>query len=582
VCRRPRLTRTQATLSLKNFSRVIAAAAISLFATAPAAHAQSPLDPAFGDGGAISPAAGSFQVADVVVPGTGPREGWIVSVGGRSTDCCLTPFVGIREPDGQAAAGGSVAKLPVPLVAGIGGQYLSEVDVAPDGKVVVIGRHATMNQSWTFAARYGLDGTLDTGSDSDPGVAFGPNGQGFVQLADGSSTSMDLRVIQSGSGAGDVIVALKDTLQRLSSSGQQLWARELRFGPPPSGTPAADNHRVSAIDLRADGDLVVVGHQTVSYSPISETENDYATTGVLRYGADGTQRMSFGNGGLASLPVVGPSASARLSIDDAGRPVVGRHGYVQSVARLVITRLTPTGDPDPAFGVNGSAQLPLSGGGAQSFYFWGGIDTRQNRVYGIGTAQLSGERSAAVAAFALRPDGSPDPALGSDGIAVADRPAQRVYGYEIALQDAGILGAGNWPYTAADPSGHALVRFRYDGGDDDDAGEGGGVAGVASSGRGIQVHKLISPRTRAKLAARGILALVSCELDCRALLQVRVSRRAADEMGLSSRVVASGSRRVDAGRKRWMVARLTGEARRALRTYTGGGNFKVNVRGVAP
>lgn len=557
-------------------------AALALCAVTPAAYAQSPLDQSFGEGGAISPAAGDFQVADVVVPESGPRAGWIVSVGARSTDCCITPFLGIREPGGQPAAGGTSLHLPFPRVAGVGGQYLTAVDVAPDGKVVVLGRHATYNQFLVFAARYGLDGTLDTDGDSDPGVAFGPDGQGFVELAEGSSNAMDLKVIQSGAGAGDVFVALDDTLRRLSGTGDQLWTRQLRFGPPPAGTPVREIHSVSAIDHGPDGDVLVAGHQSVSYSPNAETEDDYEAIGVLRYGASGAQRISFGNGGMAQLPVSGRFTTESLSVDDSGRPVVGRHGYVDRVSRFAVTRLTPAGDPDPSFGVDGSAQLPARGGGAESFFFWGGIETREDHVYGIGSAGLGGERSSAMVAFALRSDGSLDTRFGTDGFAVADQPSRRVYGYEIALQEEGIVGAGNWVYTAADPSGHALARFRYDGGNDGDDGSGGVAGGVASSGRGIRVHKLLSPRSARKLASRGFRALVSCSQDCRAVLEVRVTKGVAAEMGLRGTLVAQGSRRLQAERRGWVIAGLTARAKRALRTYTGGGNFKVKVRGVAP
>jgi hypothetical protein len=456
------------------------------------------------------------------------------------------------------------------------------VDVAPDGKVVVLGRHATMNESWTFAARYGLDGTLDTDTDSDPGVAFGPNGQGFVQLADGASSRRDLEVIKSGSGAGDVLVALDGTLSRLSSEGQQVWTRQLRFGPPPPGAPAAETHRADAVELGPGGEVLVVGHQTVTYSPISDHEDDYTAGGVLSYGVDGTQRMSFGNGGLASFPVAGSSPSASLSIDDSGRPVIGRHGYVQGDSRLVVSRLTTGGDPDPSFGVDGSAQLPASGGGADKFHFWGEVDTRDNRVYGVGTALVTDGRLIAPAVFALLPDGNPDPALGGEGIAVADRPAARAFGHQIALQDAGILSAGNWSYTAANPSGHALVRFRYESGGEDDSGSGGVSGEVGGSGRGIRVHKLVTPRTSGKLASRGIRALVSCSEDCRAVLEVRVTKGVAAEMGLRETLVARGSRRLQAERRGWVIAGLTRRAKKALRTYTGGGNFKVKVRGVAP
>jgi hypothetical protein len=117
-----------------------------------------------------------------------------------------------------------------------------------------------------------------------------------------------------------------------------------------------------------------------------------------------------------------------------------------------------------------------------------------------------------------------------------------------------------------------------EGGDDD-----GGVAGdVAASGRGLRIHKFVSPRTLAGIVTRGMRALVSCELDCRAVLKVKVPKRIADDLGLSSRVIARGSRRIGADRKRWMVLKTVPSARPALRSHVGRISFKVRGRGLAP
>jgi hypothetical protein len=139
------------------------------------------------------------------------------------------------------------------------------------------------------------------------------------------------------------------------------------------------------------------------------------------------------------------------------------------------------------------------------------------------------------------------------------------------------------PVIASTYSRVEARRFTGDVPVDEGGGDGGGTAGeAASSGRGLEIHKLVSPRTLPKLFSSGVRALVSCELDCRAILEVKVPKGAAEEMGLSTRVVARGSRVLEADRKRWVIARLTGQARRALRTYTGGGRFKVSARGTAP
>jgi hypothetical protein len=139
------------------------------------------------------------------------------------------------------------------------------------------------------------------------------------------------------------------------------------------------------------------------------------------------------------------------------------------------------------------------------------------------------------------------------------------------------------PPTAPRDIGIRLTRIEGGSGSADPGDGSGGVAGdVASSGRGLRIHKFVSPRTLAGIAARGMRAQVSCTLACRAVLKVKVPLRTAQEMGLRTRVIARGSRTIGADRRRWMVLRLTPQARPALRAHTGRISFRVTGRGLAP
>lgn len=112
-------------------------------------------------------------------------------------------------------------------------------------------------------------------------------------------------------------------------------------------------------------------------------------------------------------------------------------------------------------------------------------------------------------------------------------------------------------------------------------GAGGVAGGVATNFRNVEVHKLVVPKSRQKLAARGVKVLASCDEDCRIVLELRVSQEIANEMGLTGTLLARASKPADAGERRWVRAKPTGAARRALRSYDGGGRLQVDVTGAA-
>lgn len=592
MCRRPRLDLAQRS---GRHLRIAAAAFVVAWSCAGSsnAKAQSPLDPTFGEGGALSFSSSESQILDLTVPESGPRAGQIVAVGGQFWEMVHVPFIQVRDSNGSVVPGGMAEQLPLPTTAGVGGQGFDGVDVARDGKIVVVGRHRSYNTNDLFVARFGLDGSLDTDSDADPGVAFGPGGQGFVRFSGDGIAGTEVRLVRDGPRAGDVMVAgfsggwedsfqryrSVGTLTRLSDSGGILWTRDFAFGPAPNGSPASISNTAAALELDPDGDVVVAGIQGIRYSNSGATPDDRASVGLVRFGPDGTRDTGFGTSGLASFPRE-HVYDVSLAVDDLQRPLIEWNGSTEAGVSSEVARLSPAGSLDQSFGEGGITRLgpePVSG---IELSATSEIGARGDRVYATGSAVLTGDRPRAFAVVSLLPNGGLDPDFGEGGVAVADRPEEGAIGTQIAFQEAGIVTAGNWSrrnYLA--PAGNVFARFRYDGGHTDD---GGAAGGVAASGRGLRVHKVISPRTLPKLFASGVRALVSCEQDCRAILEVKVRTGAADEMGLSSRVVARGSRVLDAGKRLWVIAKLTGQARRALRTYTGGGRFKVSAKGVAP
>jgi hypothetical protein len=115
-----------------------------------------------------------------------------------------------------------------------------------------------------------------------------------------------------------------------------------------------------------------------------------------------------------------------------------------------------------------------------------------------------------------------------------------------------------------------------------DPGSGGGVAGDVVASPGIEVHKVILPKTWRKLSKPGVRVLASCTRDCRMEVTVRMSSGTARAAGLPSTTIARGSAQTVAGEQHWLSAKAIPSIRRALRSFSGHGRLQINVTASAP
>jgi uncharacterized delta-60 repeat protein len=536
--------------------RITAAGALSVGAltfASPAVAQSGPLDESFGQGGFVS-GPSDASLGDLTVHSTSGR----IALVGKSTVWMgynQAQLLGQISPNGDSASYSTVHIRQD--VAGRWSEGLFRVRFDGAGRLFGQGSGYRIDP---FLSRLRAAGAND-----------GPFGsEGRVPLSGTFAIDGEEIITATAEVSGDSELV---RVRRLASDGSLVRERLVFLGEDPADLRDGGG-TLTGLEVAPNGAILLGG---------ASTENGETRWAAVRLRPDLRDDPTFGDAGGVSFH--GPTAYlVNLVLGPDGTPFLGSV-FPDFVA---IARLEPDGSLATGFGTNGISSPPLPEGfeaGDRTAY--GGLGEfavdEDGRVVIPGAFRENQaetfERS--VAAARLTPDGGLDPGFGDEGVASAMLAGKTAGASEIATHGNRILLAGPRG-SCCSYSSLFVARFTEDGGHVERE-PGGGVAGdVGASGRGIQVHKLISPRTRAKLAARGILALVSCELDCRALLQVRVSRGAADEMGLSSRVVASGSRRLAAGQKRWVIARLTGQARRALRTYTGGGNFKVNVRGVAP
>ncbi|MBP6392111.1 MAG: hypothetical protein KA352_14565 [Flavobacteriales bacterium] len=191
-------------------------------------------------------------------------------------------------------------------------------------------------------------------------------------------------------------------VQRLMPDGTP----DVSFGSGGLVTTGAIDHsyRAYAVGVQSTGKIVVAG--------LAYDLNLDGNVILVRYLADGTLDLTFGNGGITSSDLNGgPAFQAAWSLGvmaDDRLVVVGE----ESANGLVCARFTADGFLDPSFGVNGVA---LTGVG-----FSTGLCLHLNADGSVfaGGYRLDGDSDWMLARF--RPDGVLDPTFGTGGVATLD------------------------------------------------------------------------------------------------------------------------------------------------------------------
>jgi uncharacterized delta-60 repeat protein len=177
----------------------------------------------------------------------------------------------------------------------------------PDGKLVAVGGSNMGGggaDDFAFSiVRYNPDGTLDTASDADPGVAFDGDGKQTVQL----STRED---------------------------------------------------RAMAVALQSDGRIVVAGYA----HPLNATDSDFALTRLTSGGAlDDSGPTAFGAGGKVVTDMgSGSDVAEGVAVQGDGRVVAAGAGGAKG---FNLARYTAAGVLDSTFDLDGKLGAPAGEGG---------------------------------------------------------------------------------------------------------------------------------------------------------------------------------------------------------------------------
>jgi uncharacterized delta-60 repeat protein len=362
-------------------------------------------------------------------------DGKIVVVGsagnGVYTSFALARYNPDGSLDGHFGNGGQV-------VAHLSSDPLDTAEgvvIQPGGKVVVVGVGTTATNSSpnTILARYTADGNLDS--------SFGKGGTVIVP-----GFSLARVAVQPD---GKLVVALPQaSLMRFTADGS----------PDPSfagnGQAALSLTDVTGIVVQGDGEIVAT-RDSVGFSG--------PTAAVARSNPDGTPDLSFGapdfngstEGRLASklTRIDGVAVQANGKIVVVGTADSAANGGTVQVV-IGLTRLRTDGSLDGSFGSGGQVTLSFATASLGTAALAGAVAIEPNGLIVVAGPVQGGGFGLAV----LRPDGTPDPAIGTGGMVTTafvgadDTPAA------VVLQgDGNIIVAG----SAGNGSHHSFALARY-------------------------------------------------------------------------------------------------------------------------
>ncbi|MGZ3924974.1 MAG: Ig-like domain-containing protein, partial [Flavisolibacter sp.] len=269
-----------------------------------------------------------------------------------------------------------------------GADYLNDLAIQPDGKIVAVGRSYTQTGSLGSMARLNPDGTLDDGFGNSGGrllspvasifnaVAVQPDGK--IVVAGDASQAMVARFLPDGnldnsfSGDGVAIVPMAGTSNsaktvvvepggKIAVGGYEAWAGIRNFLVAqllPDGsfdasfsadgkqeTDFGTDEYVTAITVQPGGKLVAVG---------STSSGSQASFAVARYNTDGSLDNSFSGDGKETT-LVGGTADFAFDVavqTDKGILVAG-WSVIGNGADYSVVRYLADGSLDPSFADKG-------------------------------------------------------------------------------------------------------------------------------------------------------------------------------------------------------------------------------------
>lgn len=327
-------------------------------------------------------------------------------------------------------------------------EYLYDVVVQPDGKIVAIGYTAGGGSTNFILVRLNSDGSFDN-SFSGNGmrvVDFGPAYQSF-----GMSLALqdDGKIIAAGN-TSDLNYNRHCAICRVNANG----SIDASFGSNGYVIMSLKGYQNYINNVELQGDDIIVGGY-------SYYEGDHFVT-IAKFNSFGNLIYGFGDSGVASdtlsmYPVV-LSERGSMCIDPSGRIYYGTYYEGSIYSTFAVYCFTPEGQIDLSYGDLGYT-VALFG---QDSYIHS-ITAQYDGKILAGGVSIGDNDDFALARFEV--DGDPDPTFGTDGNGMVlsnisttpDSPNDRIISLQI--QDDGMIIAAGKGRSVAGGMDFAVARY---------------------------------------------------------------------------------------------------------------------------
>jgi uncharacterized delta-60 repeat protein len=308
------------------------------------------LDPTFGSGGIVSTDAGTesdYASAMALQPDGKLVVGGTINDGGSNTEAVILRYLSDGTMDTAFGNSGSV-------VLGIGAMHeiVRAVMVQADGKILVAGATQITGTVYDWViARVNANGSMDDG--------FGEGGIrvidfGMSDFASALTQTNDKIVITGYTGSGGSYDFVTARLNNDGTFDESFGSGGWVITSVNTSTDWAEH-----VCMQNDSKLVVAG---LSWDPVEENYD----AALVRYLADGSADPSFGNNGIVTTSFSTENDEAfSAAIQPDGKILIG--GVAQatvSAGSFLLARYTENGQPDAAFGDNGSVIISYAGNDA--------------------------------------------------------------------------------------------------------------------------------------------------------------------------------------------------------------------------
>jgi uncharacterized delta-60 repeat protein len=222
----------------------------------------------------------------------------------------------------------------------------NDVEVLPDGKIMVAGNAQTTSTNFDLAI-YRLN------SDGSPDATFGTNGLVLHDLFGFQDFAYSIKILPDGKMlvAGSTMVAEPDDIDFFCARLNPDGSFDTAFGTNGFTTVhfGINEDEANAIALQPDGKIILAGQSQV----LGVTTN----TALARLNSDGSMDNTFSGDGKL-LANVGANSEKALDVLLLENGSIMTAGYILNTSQdILVKKFTSSGEIDLTFGINGSKTI---------------------------------------------------------------------------------------------------------------------------------------------------------------------------------------------------------------------------------